>query len=150
MLKKSRAVSEVAASLLMLAITLTICLAIYLWYTGYLSGIESSIDKLLFEEELSLEEKFKIIHVSVTKDSSSSFLNITVYVYNYGDISVTVDDIAYVNKNIVNLPQEYDIPPRRVVKIKFPPIPYNTLPSLVKIKLVSKRGNYAEYSVKKP
>ena len=150
MLKKSLGVSEVVASVLMLIITIVVSLVIYLWYTGYLSTVESSVNKFLFEEELSLREKFEIVHVSVVKDSSSSSLNITVYVFNYGDIMVAIDDVAYVDDGMVTLSREYTVLPGQCVKIEFPPLPYNNLPSLVKIKIVSKRGNYAEYCVKKP
>jgi len=150
MLKNSLGVSEVVVSILMLVITIVASLIIYLWYMGYLSTVESSVNKFLFEEELSLREKFEIIHVSVTKDSSSSSLNITVYVFNYGDIIVTIDDIAYVNGNMVTLSQEYTVLPGQSARIEFPSLPYDSLPSLVKVKIVSKRGNYAEYCVKKP
>ncbi|RLE82264.1 MAG: hypothetical protein DRJ52_02535 [Thermoprotei archaeon] len=148
-MKNDRAVSEVVSFVLMLVITVVISLIIYLWYTGYLSNVESAVNRLLLEEELSLRERFKIIHVSVSKNSDSSTLNISIYVYNYGDILVTISTV-YINDTLVNLLPAYKLMPGRVAVIKVSFTSTVSSSSLIRIRVVSRRGNYAEYSVRSP
>ncbi len=77
---QARAISPVIATLLLILIALAAAVLIYVWVTGYVTGLTKAGTP-------ELEEKIKIEAVSASTDT------VTLYIRNVGGTSVVIDAI---------------------------------------------------------
>ncbi len=80
-MKVKRPISPVIATLLLILITISASILVYVWVTGYASSVTSA-------EAPQLQERIKIDTVSVTENNDE--INVTIYVRNIGNVEINV------------------------------------------------------------
>ena len=126
-----RAISPVIAVLLMIAIAVVASIVVYAWIMGYLGTTSSKAGNAILIQ-------------SITTDSDKKLL---VYVQNVGQGNVVVDT-GYVNNEIVA--QSLSISINKGSTETVPTSFEVTSDDILRVKIVTTDGTFAEYSGKAP
>ncbi len=108
-MRKTRSVSEVISSLLVLFIVVSIGVAIYAYSTNIFSSMLENYANAYLFNSLVLKERFIIEDVWFT--GNNSLIKITIF--NYGSITVTISAI-FINDTLISQPNMIIEPGHRV------------------------------------
>ena len=138
---RSKGVSEIVATVLMIAIVAAAGTGILLYSTGYFSGITSARDQADAQNLNSLREHFIITDASVKNASGIGTVNASIY--NFGETNVKIVGM-YVNGMNFSLSSPIQINPNQSkwVNATGAGIPGNLI--YIKVRVVSSLGNYYE------
>src|SRR5512136_2557964 len=84
--KLSNGVSEIVTTVMLIMIVASVGIGILLYSMGYFSGVTSSRELMYNQDINKLKEHFIISDATLVNDST-----VSVYVYNYGIIGVTIN-----------------------------------------------------------
>lgn len=129
--------TPVIATIILSAVVITVGGAVWSYSQGATTVIANDYvngTMALLEEAI---ERFTIEHVTNNSDNSVLY----VWIYNYGDLNVTLDVYANATGGASNLISENDVADGTLVRVDMPLS--TTSGDQVAIKVVSRRGNNA-------
>lgn len=136
-MKYRRGISEVIATVILTAVALVVGTTVWAYAKGTTSIMSNDYSSNMLTNVNNLQEKFSLSNIYYYKTNSTLYL----YVYNYGSEAIQVD--TYVTLITGSIRQQIGI---EISSKQFYKIVINNLyiqpNSMVKIDLVSRRGNF--------
>jgi len=138
-----RGVSPVIGTIILSAVVLTIGGAIWSYSQGAATVIANDYINGTMSLMKEVTERFTVEHVSNSSDGKT----LKVWIYNYGDVDVTVDVYADVEGGAFSWTLENEVPSGALVEVD---VPFQANPlqpgDMVAIKVHSRRQNNAYFT----
>ncbi len=147
MRRKKLGISEITATVLLAAITISVSVGVYLWANGYLSSLTSAVTDAIERGERETVARIHVVHVDVSPVTGG--YNLTIYVLNTGKTIETID-IVYINNTVPDIytPTKLRLAPGQLGKVVA--IKYTTTARAFLVKVASRYTVSNEYLVKVP
>ncbi|RLE54306.1 MAG: hypothetical protein DRJ40_11225 [Thermoprotei archaeon] len=147
MRRKKLGISEVTATVLLAAVTISVSVGVYLWASGYLSSLTSAVTGVIERGEREVVARIQVVHVDISPVTGG--YNLTIYVLNTGKTVETID-VVYVNNTVPDTytPTKLRLAPGQLGKVVA--IKYVTTARAFLVKVASRYAVSNEYLVKVP